>query len=79
MAQSPVETKVKASTGAALLAGLGIALLNWTIGDSQLLGSLPSWLQALAVLVGPPILTFLSGWQAEHTPRPDTGVLTPEK
>jgi hypothetical protein len=78
VASAPIETKVKASTGAALLVGLAVAFLNWAQGDSQLMGSLPPWLQALAVLVVPPVVTFLSGWKASHTPRPDTVVLTPE-
>lgn len=78
MATAPVETKVKASTGSALLVGLAIALLNWTEGDSQLLGSLPAWAQALVTVVIPPVLVFLSGWKASHSPRPDTGVYTPE-
>lgn len=79
MANAPVETKVKASTGAAVLVGLVVALLNWGVGDSQLMGSLPSWAQALAALLAPPLVTFFSGWQASHTPRPDTGdYLTPE-
>lgn len=79
MASAPVETKVKAATGAAFLVGLIVAFLNWAVGDSQLMGSLPSWAQTLAVLVVPPLVTFWSSWQAKHTPRPDYGdVLTPE-
>jgi hypothetical protein len=74
---APVETKVKAATSAAFLVGLAVALLNWAVGDSSLMGSLPAWAQALVTLVVPPLVTFLSGWQAQHTPRPDTGVLTP--
>lgn len=79
MPNAPVETKVKASTGAAFAVGLVIAMLNWAVGDSQLLGSLPDWSQALVTLVVPPLVTFLSGWKAAHSPRPDAGeVLTPE-
>lgn len=78
VATAPVETKVQAATGAAVFVGIGIALLNWAVGDSQLMGSLPSWAQALVTVVVPPLITFLSGWKAPHTPRPDTGVLTPE-
>jgi hypothetical protein len=79
MAHVPVEAKVKAATGAAFFVGLGISFMNWAVGDSQLMGSLPPWAQALATLAVPPLVTFLSGWQARHTPRPDTGdVLTPE-
>lgn len=76
---APTESKVKAATGGAFAVGLLISFLNWSVGDSQLMGSLPPWAQALAVLVVPPAVTFLSGWQAQHTPRPDHGVLTPEE
>lgn len=78
MASTPVETKVKAATGGAFLVGLVVALLNWEVGDSQLMGSLPAWVQTLVTLAVPPLITFLSGWQARHTPRPDMGVPTPE-
>lgn len=75
---APVETKVKAATGAAFLVGFAIAFLNWAVGDSQLMGSLPPWAQVLTTTVVPPVVTFLSGWKAQHTPRPDVGYLTPE-
>lgn len=78
MANAPVENKVKAATGAAFLVGLVVAVLNYVVGDSNLMGSLPAWLQSLAALVVPPLVTFLSGWKAAHSPRPDAGVLTPE-
>lgn len=79
MANAPVETKVKAATGAAFLIGIAVAFLNWAVGDSTLMGSLPAWGQALAALVIPPVVTFLTSWQAAHTPRPDLGdVLAPE-
>lgn len=78
MASAPVETKVKAATSAAFLVGVGVALLNWAVGDSHLMGSLPGWAQSLAAVIVPPLITFLSGWKAQHTPRPDMGVLTPE-
>jgi hypothetical protein len=76
---APVEQKVKAATGAAFFVGFAVAFLNWAVGDSQLMGTLPPWAQALGTLAIPPLVTFLSAWQAQHTPRPDTGdVLTPE-
>jgi hypothetical protein len=78
MANAPVESKVKAATSAAFLVGFAIALLNWAVGDTQLMGAMPAWAQTLIALVVPPLVTFLSGWQAQHTPRPGTGVLTPE-
>jgi hypothetical protein len=78
VASAAVETKVKAATSAAAAVGVAIALLNGTVGNSQLLGMLPAWAQVVVVVVVPPVVTFLSGWQARHTPRSDTGVLTPE-
>jgi hypothetical protein len=79
MASAPIEAKVKAATSAAFFVGFAVAFLNWAVGDSQLMGSLPPWAQALATLVIPPLVTFLGGWQAKHTPRPDMGdALTPE-
>lgn len=78
MATAPVENKVKAATSAAFVVGLVVAFLNYAVGDSQLMGSLPAWAQTLMALVVPPIVTFYSGWKAQHTPRPDMGLLTPE-
>jgi hypothetical protein len=79
MANVPVETKVKAATGASFFVGAAAAFLNWAVGDSQLMGSMPAWAQVMVVMFVPPVVTFLSGWQAQHTPRPDTGdVFTPE-
>lgn len=79
MANAPVELKVKAATAAAFFVGAFVAFLNWAVGDSQLMSTLPAWSQVLIMLAVPPLVTFLSGWQAQHTPRPDTGdVLHPE-
>jgi hypothetical protein len=79
MANAPVELKVKAATGAAFFVGALVAFLNWAVGDSQLMSAMPAWSQVVVMLVVPPLVTFLSGWQAQHTPRPDSGdVLTPE-
>lgn len=67
---SRVEAKVKAASIVTLLASAAIALLNALVGDSQLLGGLPPWLQFLVVTVVPPLLTFLAGWLARHTSKP---------
>lgn len=74
VASAPVEAKVKTSTLAALAVGIVISALNESQTNSQLLGSLPPWAQAVVTIIAPPLVTFLSGWQARHTPRPDTGV-----
>lgn len=75
--KQPIELKVKWATYAALLLGGVVAALNWAAADSELLGGLPPWLQAAVSLLVPPVVTFLSGWQAAHTPRqlgPETNV-----
>ncbi|WP_405883687.1 holin [Streptomyces sp. NBC_01384] len=64
-----IEKKVQASTAAGLAIGVLVTVLNAIVGNSQLMGSLPAWLQSLITLVGPPLATFLAGWFAPHTPR----------
>ncbi len=64
-----VETKVKAATGASLAVGVVIAVLNAVVGNANLLGPLPQWPQSVILALAPAALTFLSGWQARHTPR----------
>lgn len=66
---APVEKKVAWATAAAFLASLLLALLNALLADSELLGSLPAWLQFVLVAGAPTAVTFLGGWQATHTPR----------
>lgn len=66
-----VELKVVASTAAAGIAGVGVTVLNEALGDNALLGALPPWSQTLITLFVPPLATFLAGWKARHTPRPD--------
>jgi len=66
---APVETKVKASTAASFVVSLLVMLLNAVVGDSSLLQPLPAWLQGLIIAVGPPLATFIAGYQAPHTPR----------
>jgi VIT1/CCC1 family predicted Fe2+/Mn2+ transporter len=69
MPNAPVEKKVKAATTATFLVSLVIAVLNSIAADSTLLDPLPAWLQAIVIALVPTGLTFLSGWQAKHTPR----------
>lgn len=69
MANAPVEKKVTAATTATFLVSLVIAVLNQLVADNSLLGPLPSWLQPVIIAVAPALITFLSGWQAPHTPR----------
>ncbi|MGW3195202.1 holin [Streptomyces sp. NPDC001118] len=69
MANAPVETKVMASTTVATVVGALVTILNAAVGNNQLMGSLPSWLQSLITLVGPPLGVFLAGFYAPHTSR----------
>ncbi|MFD7319421.1 holin [Streptomyces sp. NPDC059883] len=73
MATAPVETKVKAASAVTFVVGIAIAVLNAVAADSSLLGSLPAWLQAVALPLIPTALAFLAGYQAKHSPR--TGLL----
>lgn len=66
---APIEKKVKASTAAGLAVGVLVTILNSAVGNSQLMGSLPAWLQSLVTLFGPPLATFAAGFYAPHTPR----------
>jgi hypothetical protein len=66
-----VEAKVIASTATTAAASIGVAVLNDVETDHALLGTTPAWLQALLIVVIPPVATFLAGWNAKHTPRPD--------
>lgn len=68
-----VEAKVAAATAAALGVGIVIGVLNYTIGHADDLSALPQVVQWLVPVVGAPLVTFLSGWKAQHTPRPDLG------
>lgn len=77
MASEPVESKVKAATFAAFAVGVLVSVLNEAQANSALLGALPPWVQAVVLVAFPPLVTFLSGWQARHTPRSDTNYLVP--
>jgi hypothetical protein len=64
---STVEAKVKAAALGTLAASAGIAVLNETVGHSEVMGGLPSWLQFAIITFGPTAITFLSGYKARHT------------
>jgi hypothetical protein len=66
----PVEKKVSMATLGAFGASAVVAVLNAWVGNEQLLGSLPGWLQTIVIAVGPTAVTFVSGYFAKHTPRP---------
>jgi len=66
-----IELKAIAGGVVSLLVGVALAALNGFEANSQLLGSIPAWAQALLVAIVPPIVTFLGAYSAKHTPRPD--------
>lgn len=70
MAESaPIETKVTVSTVGALVAAVGIALLNAVLANNTLLGPLPPIVQGLIIAAIPPLIVFASGYLAPHTDR----------
>ncbi len=66
---APVEAKVKAATSATFVVSLVIAVLNGVVADDSLLKPLPAWLQPVVIALVPTAVTFLSSWQAKHSPR----------
>lgn len=71
-AASPIhlERKVVVQTVLTLLAMGAVAVLNGLNG-SELLGSLPAYVQSIVLLVGPTAVTFLGGYIAKHSLRAD--------
>lgn len=75
---SSIEAKVKASALAATAVGVVVALLNDVENDHSLLGPVPAPLQSVILVLLPPLVSFLAGWAAKHTPRTatdDTGTV----
>lgn len=73
VATAKVERKVWAASAATLATSLGIAVLNDVQDRPELLGPLPPLLQTLLIVCAPTLVTFLSGYAAKHTPRPEAG------
>jgi len=71
-----IEAKVIASTAASAAVGIILAVLNDVQAHHDLLGSTPAWLQALILIVAPPLAAGLAGYQARHTPRPSDDAST---
>lgn len=62
MIKPKIETKVVAATGGSI-AGSSVALMS-------LMDGLPEWGKIAVILLGPPVMAFVSGYLAKHTPRP---------
>lgn len=70
--KSPVEKKVTWSAVLAYLGGLAVmAVLNAVATDDGLISALPAWAESLVVPIVPAVISFVGGWFAKHTPRPD--------
>ena len=61
-----IETKVKASTGAAALSGL----LLWALGRYVFKGTVPDVIASWIYAVVPGLVAGIAGYLAPHTPRP---------
>jgi hypothetical protein len=64
-----VHPKVRNATIASTAVGVAIAVLNALVAHSELLGSLPTWLQTVFAVVVPPLVTFLAGYRTPSAPR----------
>lgn len=64
-----VETKVTAATGVSLLAAVVLAVLTWVGDNPGLLSGLPDSVEGVLYLVLVPLMTFVGGYAAPHTPR----------
>ncbi|MEU1883446.1 hypothetical protein ABZ470_39585 [Streptosporangium sp. NPDC020072] len=70
--QRPVERKVSAATAGSYLGLLAfLTVLQAINADLDLISFLPDWLETLAVPLLPGLITYVSGYQARHTARPD--------
>ena len=68
-----VETKVTAASVGALAAGVVLAVITAFLGEPDAFGALPDPVVFLLVAALPPVATFLSGYAAPHTSRPEVG------
>ncbi|MGW6499309.1 hypothetical protein [Nonomuraea angiospora] len=68
----PVERKVTASTAGSYLGLLAVlTVLQAVSADLDLIAFLPDWAETLAVPLLPGLITYVSGYVAKHTARPD--------
>ena len=75
-ASGKVETKVWWATAGAYVAGVAVlAIVNAVTADDNalLVAALPDALEAFVLPSVPAVVSFISGWAAKHTPRPDLG------
>lgn len=68
----PVERKVTAATAGSYLGLLAVLTILQTVNSNlDLLSFLPDAIETLAIPLLPGLITYVSGFKAKHTPRPD--------
>lgn len=68
----PVERKVTAATAGSYLGLLAVLTALQAINaDLDLIAFLPDWLESLSIPLLPGLITYVSGYKAKHTARPD--------
>lgn len=66
---APVEKKVTAATLTAGGVGVILAILTWVQDNPGLLSGLPNWLEGLLYVILTPVMVYVAGYSAPHTPR----------
>ncbi|TMR99501.1 holin [Nonomuraea basaltis] len=67
-----VERKVTASAAGSYLGLVAVLTVLQTVNaDLDLIAFLPDWLESLTIPLLPGLITWVSGYKAKHTPRPD--------
>lgn len=70
--KAPVEAKVKVATAASYFGGVGLlAILQAVSADANLIGGLPDAVEVFVVPLITSAVTFVGGWLANHTYRPN--------
>lgn len=68
----PVERKVTVATAGSYLGLVAVLAVLQTINaDLDLIAILPDWLESLTIPLLPGLITWVSGYKAKHTARPD--------
>ncbi|MEV6154903.1 hypothetical protein AB0L53_31640 [Nonomuraea sp. NPDC052129] len=68
----PVERKVTAAAAGSYLGLLAtLTVLQTVSADLDLIAWLPDWLESMAIPLLPGLITWVSGYKAKHTARPD--------
>jgi hypothetical protein len=72
------EKKVKSAAVASFAVSILLAIINATVGNSEVLGHWPAWIQFIVVTAGPPVAAFLAGYLTRH-PLPGASLTFDEK